>query len=52
MTALERPQYKVWPEGRPHELEAPEGTLWENLAATAARVPDKPSMILRPLMSV
>ena len=45
MGLLARPQYKVWPEGRPHELDAPQGTLWENLANTAARVPDKTSMV-------
>ncbi|PHP65990.1 long-chain fatty acid--CoA ligase [Zhengella mangrovi] len=40
-----KPQYKVWPHGLPHKIARPTGTLYENLAATAGRVPGKTAMV-------
>ncbi|HEX4446740.1 MAG TPA: long-chain fatty acid--CoA ligase, partial [Polyangiaceae bacterium] len=34
-----------WPPGTPLELEGPETSLWTNLEASAARVPDKAALI-------
>lgn len=34
-----------WPPGVPHELEAPQTSLWRNLEASASRVPDRRALV-------
>jgi fatty-acyl-CoA synthase len=34
-----------WPPGVPHELNAPRTSIWANLAASAARVPDRRAIV-------
>lgn len=36
---------KHWPEGLPHSLDFPQTHLWANVAASAARHPDKPCLV-------
>lgn len=45
------PWFGVWPEGLPRQLQAPHGTLCDNLATAAQRFPNKPAVIFmdRPL---
>jgi fatty-acyl-CoA synthase len=43
MTTISRPRY--WPPGMPREVAVPEATLFDNLAAGAARHPDKPIIV-------
>ncbi|MGH7437905.1 MAG: AMP-binding protein, partial [Polyangiaceae bacterium] len=37
--------FSSWPPGVPHELSAPHTSIWANLAASAARVPDRRAIV-------
>jgi fatty-acyl-CoA synthase len=37
--------HAIWPEGMPKTLNAPDQTLFANLAASAARFPDRPALV-------
>jgi len=37
--------FKVWPQGRPYTLSQPKTSIYENLAATARRIPDAPAIL-------
>jgi len=40
-----RPHFKSWPKRRPHAITVPATSLWENLAISARRYPDKPATV-------
>ena len=40
-----RPQHAVWPKRLPHSLRWPQTSLWDNLAISARRHPDKPALV-------
>ena len=40
-----RPHFKFWPKRRPHAITIPATSLWENLAISARRYPDKAATI-------
>ncbi|APW42121.1 long-chain fatty acid--CoA ligase [Rhodoferax saidenbachensis] len=40
-----RAHYKVWPKRLPHTITVPATSLWDNLATSARRYPDKPAMV-------
>lgn len=40
-----RPHYKFWPRRLPHALTPPATSLWENLAVSARRYPDKAALV-------
>jgi len=42
---MERPHYRFWPAGLPHSLTSPATCLWDNLAISAQRYPDKAAVI-------
>jgi fatty-acyl-CoA synthase len=42
---MNRPHHKFWPRRLPHALTLPATTLWDNLATTARRYPDKPGLV-------
>jgi len=40
-----RPHYKFWPARMPHAITPPATSLWDNLAISAKRYPDKPAVV-------
>ena len=40
-----RPHYKFWPQRLPHAITPPATSLWDNLAVSARRYPDKPALL-------
>ncbi|MDR2991374.1 MAG: long-chain fatty acid--CoA ligase [Burkholderiaceae bacterium] len=40
-----RPHFKFWPKRRPHAITIPATSLWENLAISARRYPDKTATV-------
>ncbi len=42
---MQRPHHKFWPARLPHSLTPPATTLWDNLATSARRYPDKPALV-------
>jgi len=40
-----RPHYKFWPRRLPHQLTPPATSLWDNLAVSARRYPDKVALV-------
>jgi len=42
---LPRPHHKFWPKRLPHVLTPPQTSLWDNLAISARRYPDKPAIV-------
>ncbi len=40
-----RPHYRFWPRRLPHSLTVPATSLWDNLATSARRYPDKPALV-------
>jgi fatty-acyl-CoA synthase len=42
---MDRPHYKFWPKRLPHALTLPATSLWDNLATSARRYPDKPALV-------
>ncbi|MEQ1657488.1 MAG: long-chain fatty acid--CoA ligase [Hylemonella sp.] len=40
-----RPHYKFWPHRLPHAITPPATSLWDNLAVSARRYPDKPALV-------
>jgi len=40
-----RPHYQFWPKRLPHSLTVPATTLWDNLATSARRYPDKSALV-------
>jgi hypothetical protein len=41
----QRPHHKFWPKRLPHALTVPSTSLWDNLAISARRYPDKPALV-------
>ncbi|TFZ05854.1 long-chain fatty acid--CoA ligase [Ramlibacter henchirensis] len=41
----QRPHHAVWPKRLPHSLTPPQTSLWENLAISARRYPNKPGVV-------
>jgi len=44
-TTTLRPHHKHWPRRLPHAITPPATSLWDNLAVSARRYPDKPALI-------
>ncbi|GAB3646678.1 long-chain fatty acid--CoA ligase [Ramlibacter alkalitolerans] len=42
---MDRPHYKFWPKRLPHALTQPATSLWDNLATSARRYPDKAAIV-------
>ena len=42
---MDRPHHKFWPRRLPHALTQPATSLWDNLATSARRYPDKPAIV-------
>ncbi|MEJ5990378.1 long-chain fatty acid--CoA ligase [Ramlibacter sp. PS3R-8] len=42
---MDRPHHKFWPKRLPHALTVPATSLWDNLAISARRYPDKSAVI-------
>ena len=42
---MESPHYKFWPKRLPHSLTPPATSLWDNLATSARRYPDKAAVV-------
>jgi fatty-acyl-CoA synthase len=42
---MDRPHHKFWPKRLPHTLTFPATSLWDNLAISARRYPDKPAIL-------
>jgi len=40
-----RPHHRVWPRRLPHAMTPPRTSLWDNLAISARRYPDKPALV-------
>ncbi|WP_311221035.1 MULTISPECIES: long-chain fatty acid--CoA ligase [unclassified Acidovorax] len=40
-----RPHHRFWPRRLPHALRVPATSLWDNLATSARRYPDKPALV-------
>ena len=40
-----RPHYKFWPKRLPHAITPPATPLWDNLATSARRYPDKAALV-------
>ncbi len=40
-----RPHHKFWPKRLPHAIHPPRTPLWDNLATSAHRFPDKPALV-------
>ena len=40
-----RPHYKFWPRRLPHAITPPATSLWDNLAISARRYPDKAALV-------
>ena len=43
--SLQRPHHKFWPKRLPHSLTPPQTPLWDNLAISARRYPDKAAIV-------
>lgn len=41
----QRPHHRVWPRRLPHSITPPKISLWDNLATSARRYPDKPALV-------
>ncbi|HYF07104.1 MAG TPA: long-chain fatty acid--CoA ligase [Acetobacteraceae bacterium] len=41
----ERPHHRVWPNRLPYSLTPPQTSLWDNLAISARRYPNKPALV-------
>ena len=42
---MQRPHYKFWPQRLPHAMSPPATSLWDNLAISAQRYPDKAAIV-------
>ncbi|MFC5497988.1 long-chain fatty acid--CoA ligase [Caenimonas terrae] len=42
---MQRPHYKFWPKRLPHSMTPPATSLWDNLAISARRYPDKSAIV-------
>src|SRR5689334_18208696 len=42
---MDRPHYQFWPKRLPHAITLPATSLWDNLATSARRYPDKPALV-------
>jgi fatty-acyl-CoA synthase len=42
---MDRPHHKFWPKRLPHSLTVPATSLWDNLAISARRYPDKAAVV-------
>lgn len=42
---MDRPHHQFWPKRLPHSLTIPATSLWDNLAISARRYPDKPCLV-------
>ena len=42
---MDRPHHKFWPKRLPHSLTIPATSLWDNLAISARRYPDKAAIV-------
>jgi fatty-acyl-CoA synthase len=42
---MDRPHHKFWPKRLPRALTVPATSLWDNLATSARRYPDKPALV-------
>ncbi|MEY2619191.1 MAG: hypothetical protein RL522_2193 [Pseudomonadota bacterium] len=42
---MQRPHFASWPQRLPRTLTPPQTSLWENLATSARRYPDKPALV-------
>jgi fatty-acyl-CoA synthase len=42
---MDRPHFKFWPKRLPHRLTLPATSLWDNLATSARRFPDKAAIV-------
>ena len=42
---MTRPHHKFWPARLPHAITPPATSLWDNLAISARRYPDKPALV-------
>ena len=42
---MDRPHHKFWPKRLPHSLTPPATSLWDNLAISARRYPDKAALV-------
>lgn len=42
---MQRPHYKFWPKRLPHSIHPPAMPLWDNLAISARRYPDKTAVV-------
>jgi fatty-acyl-CoA synthase len=42
---MDRPHHKFWPKRLPHAFRVPVTSLWDNLATSARRFPDKPALV-------
>jgi len=45
LPAAERPHHRFWPKRLPHRITPPATSLWDNLAVSARRYPDKPALV-------
>lgn len=45
MPSMDRPHHPFWPKRLPHSLTVPATSLWDNLAISARRYPDKPAIV-------
>ncbi|MGZ5182003.1 MAG: long-chain fatty acid--CoA ligase [Ramlibacter sp.] len=43
--ATDRPHHRFWPKRLPHALTPPQTSLWDNLAISARRYPDKAALV-------
>jgi len=43
--AASRPHHRVWPRRLPHSIRPPQTSLWDNLAISARRYPDKAALV-------
>ncbi|HYF16958.1 MAG TPA: AMP-binding protein, partial [Ramlibacter sp.] len=43
--SADRPHHRVWPRRLPRALRPPQTSLWDNLATSARRYPDKPGIV-------
>lgn len=41
----DRPHHRVWPKRLPRAITPPQTSLWDNLATSARRYPDKPALV-------
>jgi fatty-acyl-CoA synthase len=45
LRSMDRPHHKFWPKRLPHSLTVPATSLWDNLAISARRYPDKAAIV-------